>query len=547
MLARAAREYDSTCSTTQSKTVNLGKQLFPSSSPNASSTQSRQTVLTPTTTTTANRTNAIASYNNPLKRTASQAGSTSSSQYPPKSSKSSARPTEQSSSGVISKLHEGVFFDENDFVDDDELDLDNSGIDQVEYPKLSSTSQATLPSNPPPTTNTSTSVHYPRISNNSPPEVVKQTPSSRPIEWSSSPPFHKDPPPNAALLRRCPPIDDDSSIQQSNTNENTISVRSKHVETTGASPKKPRTLPWLVDGSNKDEAPVGTKDNEIVKKPGRGRPRKSDASTEPYTPLPNNAGAASHPWNKTASAIKEEQKKYRQQANQSKKLVKEINGDSEPVNKKKSREKKVAQIFLSDEQKRVLALVTEDKQSVFFTGSAGTGKSVLMREIISVLKKTYRREPDRVAVTASTGLAACNVGGVTLHSFAGIGLGKEDVEELVKKIKRNTKAKQRWMRTKVLVIDEISMVDGALFDKLEAIARAIRNNGRPFGGLQLVLTGDFFQLPPVPDKGKVAKFAFDASTWSTSIQHTIGLSHIFRQKDPGKALFLADGVNAYMI
>lgn len=165
-------------------------------------------------------------------------------------------------------------------------------------------------------------------------------------------------------------------------------------------------------------------------------------------------------------------------------------------------------------------------------GFEGTGKSVLLREIISALRRKFVREPDRVAVTASTGLAACNIGGVTLHSFAGIGLGKEPAEDLVKKIRRNMKAKQRWMRTKILIIDEVSMVDGELFDKLEQIARTIRNNGRPFGGIQLVITGDFFQLPPVPEMGRVARFAFDAGTWTTSIEHTIGLHHVFRQKDP---------------
>jgi ATP-dependent DNA helicase PIF1 len=121
---------------------------------------------------------------------------------------------------------------------------------------------------------------------------------------------------------------------------------------------------------------------------------------------------------------------------------------------------------------------------------------------------------------------------VTLHSFAGIGLGKEPAEELVKKIRKNQKARHRWMRTKILVIDEVSMVDGELFDKLEQVARTLRNNGRPFGGIQLVITGDFFQLPPVPESGRLARFAFDAGTWNTSIEHTIGLHHVFRQKDP---------------
>ncbi len=121
---------------------------------------------------------------------------------------------------------------------------------------------------------------------------------------------------------------------------------------------------------------------------------------------------------------------------------------------------------------------------------------------------------------------------MTLHSFAGIGLGKEAAPDLVKKIKKNQKAKHRWMRTRVLIVDEVSMVDGDLFDKLETVARTIRNNGRPFGGIQLIITGDFFQLPPVPDSGRAAKFAFDAGTWNTSIDFTIGLHKVFRQKDP---------------
>lgn len=100
-------------------------------------------------------------------------------------------------------------------------------------------------------------------------------------------------------------------------------------------------------------------------------------------------------------------------------------------------------------------------------------------------------------------------------------------------IKKNQKARNRWLRTKVLVVDEVSMVDGDLFDKLEEIARQIRNNGRPFGGIQLVVTGDFFQLPPVPEGGnREAKFSFSAASWSTSIQHTILLTHVFRQRDP---------------
>jgi ATP-dependent DNA helicase PIF1 len=198
----------------------------------------------------------------------------------------------------------------------------------------------------------------------------------------------------------------------------------------------------------------------------------------------------------------------------------------------------VNQLLLSNEQKAILTAVVDKGKSVFFTGSAGTGKSVLMRSIIKKLRDRYIREPDRLGVTASTGLAAVNIDGVTLHSFAGIGLGKEPAAELVKKIKRNPKNRTRWSRTKVLIIDEVSMIDGDLFDKLEQIARMIRGNGSPFGGIQLVITGDFFQLPPVPERDRLAKFAFDATTWNTCIEHTILLTDVFRQKDANFANML---------
>lgn len=126
-------------------------------------------------------------------------------------------------------------------------------------------------------------------------------------------------------------------------------------------------------------------------------------------------------------------------------------------------------ISLSQEQNYVLKLAQEGK-SLFYTGSAGTGKSVLLREIIKALHKRYVAVPDAVAVTASTGafypsfvrtyhqshsgIAACNIGGVTIHSFAGIGLGREKAEQLADRVRKNKKASSRWMRTKVLIIDE---------------------------------------------------------------------------------------------
>ncbi len=389
---------------------------------------------------------------------------------------------------MVGRLHDNVYFDENDFDDDDTLDLNdavsNSNSSTIKYPTL-----------PLPTSKSHT---------------TPSTKSSQLLPWSSSPLEHlQDPPPRP----RVPPF---QQAQPSNVTYPSLPDEPK--------PPKRRTIPWKND-QDEEQDDNTTKHAKQRKNTTKSTPASKEKSDTPY------------PWDKTASAVKEEQKKIRQGH---KKLVKDNEAEQKPKAMSTKEARTVSRVFLSDEQKKVFNLVTEERKSVFFTGSAGTGKSVLLREIIKGLRNKHKREPERVAVTASTGLAACNVGGVTLHSFAGIGLGKEAVPELAKKIKRNGKAKKRWLLTKTLVIDEVSMVDGDLFDKLEAIARIIRNNGRPFGGIQLVITGDFFQLPPVPDYGKVAKFSFDAATWTTSIEHTIGLTKVFRQKDPGMpALVLA--------
>lgn len=213
---------------------------------------------------------------------------------------------------------------------------------------------------------------------------------------------------------------------------------------------------------------------------------------------------------------------------------------NQPVDNKNVEDstKHVAAINLSKEQE-IVAHLAQQGEHIFYTGSAGTGKSLLLKALIKRLKEQhYSSGPDAVAVTASTGLAACNIGGMTLNSFTGIGLGREKKEELLRKIKRNRVAKNRWMELKVLIIDEISMVDGQLLDKLEYIGRMIKNNNKPFGGIQVILCGDFYQLPPVPDKintddGRTIQqrkiFAFESKFWKDHIKVQVELKKIFRQ------------------
>lgn len=178
---------------------------------------------------------------------------------------------------------------------------------------------------------------------------------------------------------------------------------------------------------------------------------------------------------------------------------------------------------LCEEQIKVIDMV-KNGENVFFTGSAGTGKSFLLRRIISTLP------PETTYITASTGAAACLIGGSTLHSFAGIGSGEGSLEQCFSLASREHKA-IHWRRCKCLIVDEISMVDGQYFDKLEAIARGVRKSKKPFGGIQLVLCGDFLQLPPVCRDGQKKIFCFQANCWRRCITRSMELTQIYRQND----------------
>lgn len=191
---------------------------------------------------------------------------------------------------------------------------------------------------------------------------------------------------------------------------------------------------------------------------------------------------------------------------------------------------------LNDQQKQILEACNSGR-SIFFTGSAGTGKSFLLRKIISTLP------PDGTVATASTGVAACLIGGTTLHSFAGIGSGEAALTRCYELATRANSG-SIWRKCKRLIIDEISMVDGAYFEKIEAVARYVRKSDKPFGGIQLILCGDFFQLPPIvkhdpsvrnaltQEDNKGPRFAFETKAWKECVQQSFELTVVHRQKDP---------------
>ena len=176
-------------------------------------------------------------------------------------------------------------------------------------------------------------------------------------------------------------------------------------------------------------------------------------------------------------------------------------------------------IGMSIDQVSAFDLLTCTSQNYLLSGSAGCGKSWLLERVIKAL--VWRHGPDTVHITASTGIAALNIGGKTLHSFAGIGLGDKDV--LIHRRSMNEADISRWREAKVLIIDEISMINPDFFDKLDAIGRIVRGNDATFGGIRVLACGDFFQLPPVNptqrqrDKPKpMTRFAFDAKCWNPS-------------------------------
>jgi len=146
---------------------------------------------------------------------------------------------------------------------------------------------------------------------------------------------------------------------------------------------------------------------------------------------------------------------------------------------------------------------------VFLTGEAGTGKTHVLNQYIAWL----REHAIVSAVTASTGIAATHLSGVTLHSWSGIGV-RDSISPF--ELEQMEQKKVLWERlngTKVLIIDEISMLSGEFFDMLHEVLRHMRRTSAPFGGLQVICCGDFFQLPPVAKEQSSCKYAFESASW----------------------------------
>ena len=178
----------------------------------------------------------------------------------------------------------------------------------------------------------------------------------------------------------------------------------------------------------------------------------------------------------------------------------------------------------------------------FLTGAGGTGKSTLLREFIDEC-------PETVDVTAPTGVAALNVDGMTIHRFTGMMLGPEPgqpFEEYVEKLNRDPRTSiqkgfRRVRKCTVLVIDEISMLPGRQLDFVDFLFRRLRGRDLPFGGCQVIVTGDFLQLPPVrKSEAEPYDWAFQSRAWKEAGFRTFLLEKVRRQDEPVFVRALAD-------
>ncbi|SFV66866.1 putative helicase [hydrothermal vent metagenome] len=171
--------------------------------------------------------------------------------------------------------------------------------------------------------------------------------------------------------------------------------------------------------------------------------------------------------------------------------------------------------------------ILKSGKNVFITGSAGTGKTYLLNLYTKYLKER-RVYP---TIVAPTGIAASHLGGQTIHSFFALGIRESIDEGYVEFLMEKKYLKTRFSKLKLLIIDEVSMVSPELFSSMDLVLRGFKGVDAPFGGVQVVISGDFFQLPPVSKEPKEKRFAWQSPSWKALELQTCYLEEKFRQDD----------------
>ena len=179
------------------------------------------------------------------------------------------------------------------------------------------------------------------------------------------------------------------------------------------------------------------------------------------------------------------------------------------------------------EQKEALELMQLGR-NIYLTGQAGAGKTFVLNSYIKWLRSKHIPH----AITASTGIAATHLDGVTLDSWSGLGLRDTLTDGEIRELGHKFHLKKRISQARVLIIDEVSMIKSTRFDAVDRIIKFLKSSDLPFGGMQVILSGDFFQLPPVSQDHGQADFIFKSQSWSTLNLAICYLSGSRRHHDP---------------
>lgn len=211
-----------------------------------------------------------------------------------------------------------------------------------------------------------------------------------------------------------------------------------------------------------------------------------------------------------------------QENNLKKKEENKLKKQKEKIKKEMFVEDDVVEIKLNEEQTRAFDIATKSPDNIFLTGSPGTGKSHTLKKIIS----HYKDENRIIGITSTTGCSAILIGARTLHSFLKMGINEKTPEQLAYGLKKYPDIFAKIRHLETLIIEEISMLSAEMFDTISRYLSIVRDDKHPFGGIQLLLVGDFCQLPPV--KGS---FCFVSVEWKRLSPTVVNLNTLVRQDD----------------